>query len=70
MSIFEMLITKRCFATEEYLLPSVLQTLVFCHSQPEECYLHKIREKSIFEQPMKNSLEIQGHLFLKEVHHG
>lgn len=61
---------KRCLATEEYIVPSVLEALVFCYSQPEECQLYKIRDKSIFKTPMKNSLEIQGQLLLKEVHHG
>jgi hypothetical protein len=61
---------KRCLATEEYVVPSVLEALVFCYSEPEECYLYKIREKSIFKKPMKNSLGIQDHQWLKEVHRG
>jgi hypothetical protein len=61
---------KRCLATEEYIVPSVLEALVFCYSQPEECQLYKIRDKSIFKKPMKNSLAIQDQLLLKEVHHG
>jgi hypothetical protein len=62
--------SKRCLATEEYIVPTVLETLVFCYSQPDECQLNKIREKSIFKKPIKNSLEIEGHLLLKEVHRG
>lgn len=62
---------KRCLATtEEYIVPSVLEALVFCYSQPDECQLYKIREKSIFKKPIQNSLEIQDRLLLKEVHHG
>jgi hypothetical protein len=61
---------KRCLATEEYVVPTVLEALVFCYSKPHECQLYKIREKSIFKKSMKNSLEIQDHLSLKEVHRG
>ena len=61
---------KRCLATEEYVVPTVLEALALCYSQPEECQLYKIREKSIFKKPMENSLEIQDHHFLKEVHRG
>ena len=61
---------KRCLATEEYIVPTVLEALVFCYSQPEECQLYKIREKSIFKKPIKNSLEIHEELLLKEVHRG
>ncbi|MCI0444347.1 hypothetical protein L0244_03430 [bacterium] len=61
---------KRCLATEDWVVPTVLEALVFCYSQPEECHLYKIREKSIFKKPMKNFLAIQDHLLLKEVHRG
>ena len=61
---------KRCLATEEFIVPTVLEALVFCHSQPEDCQLYKIREKSIFKKPIRNSPEIEGQLLLKEVHRG
>lgn len=62
---------KRCLATtEEYIVPSVLEGLVFCYSQPEECQLYRIREKSIFKKPLKSSLGFQDHQLLKEVHRG
>jgi hypothetical protein len=61
---------KRCLATEEYIVPSVLESLVFCYSKPEECQLYKIREKSIFKMPVKNSLRFENHQLLKEVHRG
>jgi hypothetical protein len=61
---------KRCLATEEFIVPSVLEALVFCYSEPEECQLYKIREKSIFKKPVKNSLTIEQDRWLKEVHRG
>jgi hypothetical protein len=61
---------KRCLATEEYIVPTILEALVFCSSQPEECQLYKIREKSIFRKPMKNSLGRREELLLQEVHRG
>jgi hypothetical protein len=61
---------KRCLATEEYIVPTVLEALVFCYSEPEECYLYKIREKSIFKKPMKNSQGIEDHQVLLEVNRG
>ena len=60
---------KRCLATEEYIVPNVLEGLVFCYSEPEECQLYKIREKSIFKKPMKHSLGIEDHQ-LMEVNRG
>lgn len=61
---------KGCVATEEYIVPSVLEALVFCYSQPDECQLYKIREKSIFKKPMKSSMDFEHQQLFKEVRRG
>lgn len=61
---------RRCLASEEYVVPSILEALVFCYSRPQECHLYKIREKSAFKKSMQTTLKIQDQVLLKEVNRG